>query len=198
MFRNVVFLIVFTLFWLPPLCASAFASNPTDFNKTLQQLQRAVAIKDLQTLRQHVALETIVQSKIKKFSGQMQHNRGLALNVAGRAVSLGNIPLSQLAANYIIEEYKKSPAGPRSYYLKSFTIGKVEQAGERAWVGGMFMGEKAKLFAVWRNDCWVIVGAESAFLDREFEKLLKMLQNRIEQKKKDNIVIRELRKLKFW
>ncbi|MFA5875910.1 MAG: hypothetical protein WC901_04420 [Candidatus Margulisiibacteriota bacterium] len=205
MFKN-IFLLVITVGWLlfsflftaSSLAAPSFAKQPADFSITLQQLRRAVAAKDLPTLSSHIALETIVQSKIKKLSGQLQQNKGLALSIAGKAVSLGNAPLARLAANYIIEEYKKSSAGTRSYYLKSVTLNKVRQSGGRAQVSGTFMREGAKLFAVWRDDRWIIVGAESAFLDREFEKLLIILQNKVEQKKNDSMVIKGLRKLKFW
>ncbi|MFH1493620.1 MAG: hypothetical protein ABIG70_02350 [Pseudomonadota bacterium] len=180
------------------LVRPAIAASPPDFNVTLQKLQRAIATKDVQTLSQHIALDTIVQNKIKRYSAKMQQNRGLAMSIAGQATNLGSAPLAKLASNYILNEFKNSSVGTRSYYLKSYTIKKVEQNSGRASVTGTFVGEGAKLFAVFTNGRWVIVGAESAFMDREFTKLLQILQKQIDQKKKENIIYKGLRKLKLW
>lgn len=132
------------------LAQAAIAIEKPHFSKTITLLRKAFLEKDIPTITKHVALSSIVRSKLKKKI------------------------LTKAIVRLIIYQFSRSSRTEIKSYLSHLKIKKTGQKGRSAYASGSFMGEKTYLSAIWHQGSWVIVGVGSAFIDKELNKLLKI------------------------
>lgn len=157
--------------------ALTVSSGAEPFKSTVQQLKTALAAQDMPYLTKHIALQTIVQNKIKKYVKKASEKDSVLINVAGKLVNISEPLLTKMVSNAVLSEYgKASPdfIGSRVATLK-FT--KFGEKGSSAYALGSFWGSPGSLTGL-KNAAgdWVIVDVQSAVIDQELRGLLQRLK----------------------
>jgi hypothetical protein len=138
-------------------------------------LQTAIAKADQAYLNQHVALEGIVRGKVKKYAAQAQQKDSLSAKSAGLVMKSSEGAVVKLAAGFIRSQFNKSSPALRQNYLQALHWNKIGERGDSGYAAGTFLGQSAYLAGVKINGEWVVVGADSPLLDKEFQNLMKIL-----------------------
>ena len=144
--------------------------------ETIDSLRQALRQKDLGTLQSHIALESIVRSKLKRYALKAKRKESLTAKVAGQALSMSEGKLAPLATSYILSEFGHSSGGLRQSYLSSLKINRVMERGNYGVAVGSFMGEQVIISCLKIEGNWIVVGVDSPLIDREFRNLLKILR----------------------
>ncbi|OGC32886.1 hypothetical protein A2311_00050 [candidate division WOR-1 bacterium RIFOXYB2_FULL_48_7] len=155
------------------ILALSYPLQALTLKETIHATQQALLEKNTKVVYQNIALQGIVNSKIKKFTRLAKKQDSLA----GKMIGWSEPLLLKSATGFIMGEFNRSSRGLRQSYLNSFQLGKVVENGAYGYATATFLGAKAVLSAVKDNNGnWQIVGAESPVLDKEFNNLLKILK----------------------
>jgi hypothetical protein len=138
------------------LAQTTWAEGPT-FTQTAPLIQNALLKKDLAVLTRQVDLSGIVRAKIPK------------------KLKLVSAPLARLVTEIVLKEYRASTYSIRQSYLNRLKISRIGEKDNIGYAVGTFMGSPCYISALRINGTWVIVGANSAFIDRELDNLLRLI-----------------------
>lgn len=157
------------------LVATGVCAEP--FKQTLNKLETALLTQNMVYLNQHVAFDSIVKAKLKKFASKAKTEGSFVGKSAGKLMNFGEGALTGLATKFILSEYGKSSPALRQAYFNHFKLGKVGENGNYAFASATFLGNPAVISAIKdKNSNWVIIGVESPIIDKEFNNLLKILK----------------------
>ena len=152
----------------------ALDKDAEEFKATCDQLQLALVFGDMDYINAHLALDSIIQAKIKKFSGLVQKQSGFWKRTAAKIVGAGDSVLAKTVSGIAIKEYNKSPRSMRKQFKKNLSLTSYKVKGDTATASGSFMSSPASLYAIKKNGQWIVVGVESPLVDEEIKKLLKI------------------------
>ncbi len=170
-----LFIIILTfLCFLTATQSFALDKETENFKATIDQLQLALVFADMDYVNKHLALDSILRAKIKKFSGLVQKQSGFWKGTAARIVGAGDSALAKTASSFILSQYSKSPKAQRKSYKRSLSLTNYSVKGDLGIASGSFMGKSASVAAKKINGEWVVVSAESPVIDAELKKILKL------------------------
>ncbi len=152
----------------------AGAREPS-FRQTIEELKAAIAAGNTKYLSQHVALEGIVRAKVKKYAAKAENKKSFITRTAGRLASFSEPAITKMASSFVLSQFGRTSAGFRKSYLSRLSLTRIGEQGQVGFAAGSFLGSPAVLSAVKTGDQWVIVGAESPVIDREFKVMLRIL-----------------------
>lgn len=167
---------VIGLFILAICLASPGLARSLSLPETIDSLRQALRQKDMATLQSHIALESIVRSKLKRYALKAKRKESLTAKVAGQALAMSEGKLAQLATSYILSEFRHSSGGLRQSYLSSLKIDRIMERGNYGVAVGSFMGGQVIISCLKIENKWIVVGVDSPLIDREFRNLLKIMR----------------------
>ena len=175
--KKIIILIVFCILLASFVSANTKNSGPS-LQITLKVIQNALLDKDMVTLNRHIAFQSIVESKLKKYSKVAKKNKSFGNKVLGNAMSLGQPMFGGIATNFILKEYAKSPRSLRQYYYNSLKINSIKEKGNNAVARVSFMGSPGLIYCTNTNNTWMITNVESPVIDQEFQNLMKIISRK--------------------
>jgi hypothetical protein len=159
------------------LGAGLALAKPLTFKETVVMLQKALVAKDMAILSKHIALESIVRGKIKKYAHKAEAKDSVVFSVAGRLVSLSEPLLTKTVTNVVLSEYGKASPGYISSLVSTMKFKKIGEKGNVGYAAGSFYGSAGYLAGLKNaQGDWIIVGADSPVLDQELAAFLKRLK----------------------
>lgn len=147
------------------------------FKETVVMLQKALVTKDMAVLSKHIALESIVRGKIKKYARKAESKDSLVFSVAGRLVSMSEPLLTKTVTNIVLNEFGKASPGYISSLVSTMKFKKIGEKGNVGYATGSFYGSSGYLAGLKNaQGDWIIVGADSPVLDQELALFLKRMK----------------------
>lgn len=142
------------------------------FKETVSLLQKAIKKGDARTLHQYVGIENIIKAKIEKYAHKAQDRKSFFMRSVGKITEIGAPALEKILVGVIDSEFSKSSESMRNMYLSQLKIRQIGEKNYYAFAAGTFLGSPAVIAAVKNDTKWLVVGAESPIIDREFKNLL--------------------------
>jgi len=167
-------LVILCLLLSSALCLAKEKSAPT-FKQAIEELKVAIKKGDTAYLSQHIALDGIIKSKVKKYASKAEKKQSFITRTIGRLADFSEPVITRTCSSFVIKQFSRTSPSFRQRYLDALRLNKIQEQGDNAFASGSFAGSSAFLSGLRTNQKWVIVGAESPVIDREFKAMLRIL-----------------------